>query len=196
MPNWCNNSATFYHTDPDQVTRLAKAFNEDRLFSEFFPCPEELKAVEARGGASLEEAATKEKYGYDSWYDWNLAHWGTKWDAGAGDLGPIVMTEGKAAEVSVSFDTAWSPPIEFYDNMEELGWSIIAYYYEPGMAFCGKYDTELGGDEEYSIDGDDSDWVCANIPTEIDEAFGISENMDMWAEEEPPALDANQTETK
>lgn len=166
------------------------------MFSEFFPCPEELKAVEARGGASLEEADTKEKYGYDSWYDWNLAHWGTKWDAGAGDLGPIVMPEGKAAEVSVSFDTAWSPPIEFYDNMEELGWSIIAYYYEPGMAFCGKYDTELGGDDEYSIDGDDSDWVRANIPTEIDEAFGISENMDMWAEEEPPALDANQAETK
>jgi hypothetical protein len=53
-------------------------------------------------------------------------------------------------------------------------------YYEPGMGFCGAWMD--GEDEYYQIEGN-SEWVEANIPEYIDEAFGISENMAQWEEE-------------
>jgi hypothetical protein len=80
----------------------------------------------------------------------------------------------------LSFDTAWSPPIEFYENLEEQGFRIEAFYYEPGMAFCGVY--EDGCDDQFDIEGD-SDWVEKHIPRRIDEAFAIAESMEMWEED-------------
>jgi hypothetical protein len=38
-------------------------------------------------------------------------------------------------------------------------------------------------DDCYEIDGD-SDWVLKNIPNEIDDAFGISDSMELWEDEE------------
>jgi len=62
------------------------------------------------------------------------------------------------------------------------GYQIEAYYYEPGMNFCGRY-TNDGGDEYYQIEGN-SDWVVDNIPEEIDIAMGISEMMSEWEDTE------------
>jgi len=183
MPNWCNNSATFAHEDPAQIARIVKAYNEERLFGEFVPCPQELHEETAIGEDFLKrdeerQASNREKHGFDSWYDWNLAHWGTKWDANPIDTFDD-LPDG-ATSVCLSFDTAWSPPIEFYENLEEQGFRIEAFYYEPGMAFCGVY--EDGCDDQFDIEGD-SDWVEKHIPRRIDEAFAISESMEMWEED-------------
>ena len=101
--------------------------------------------------------------------------WGTKWETQTTD---VTLHENM---VSVNFDTAWAPPISFFKAMEELGFGVEAYYYEPGMAFCGAYQD--GSEAYYEIQGD-SNWVVENIPSDIDEMFAISEGMEMWEEEE------------
>lgn len=175
MPNWCQNSVTFYHESEQELDRLVKAYNDNRLFSEFVPTPEELK--ETGSPNTVNRDAMIEKYGYPDWYSWNVENWGTKWEVDSVDE---VTREPGQKEVTVYFDSAWSPPLRFYNNMEELGWTVKAYYYEPGMSFCGLY--EDGEDYYYQIEGD-SKWVVDNIPVGIDAAFSISENMDMWEQE-------------
>jgi hypothetical protein len=51
--------------------------------------------------------------------------------------------------------------------MVEQGFSIKAYYFEPGCDFCGRY--EDGVDEEYEASGE--------IPEDIDREMGVSETM-------------------
>ena len=55
----------------------------------------------------------------------------------------------------------------------DQGYSVRAYYYEPGMAFCGIHDEN--GDECYDIGGYTSETVKESIPEDLDEMFGISE---------------------
>ena len=186
MPNWCENSVTFTHEDPQQIQRLVAAYNEGTLFNEFMPLPEDLRETTSpTPEADLDKAALLiEKHGFSNWYDWQVSNWGTKWDISTnGDTVDVV--EG-ANTVDVYFNTAWSPPLGWYEHMEELGFSITAYYYEMGMSFCGVY--EEGADDYIEIEGD-SAWVEKHIPAGINEAFNISENMAQWeaeAEEEEP----------
>jgi hypothetical protein len=102
------------------------------------------------------------KYGYSNWYDWSVANWGVKWDASCEDGAIIEQNENL---IKVGFDTAWGAPIEFYREMEELGWEVRAYYFEPGMMFCGMY--EDGDDDSFDISNPDL------VPEEIDEIFDI-----------------------
>jgi hypothetical protein len=63
----------------------------------------------------------------------------------------------------------------------ELGFEITAYYYEPGMCFVGKW--ENGCDDYYEYGGETSATVREAIGEELDDYFGISEDMAMWEEE-------------
>lgn len=75
-----------------------------------------------------------EKYGADNWYDWQVAHWGTKWDVNA--------TLQKATERSLSyfFDSAWSPPSEDWLTEASRQFPTLQFrleYNEPGEGFSG-----------------------------------------------------------
>lgn len=184
MPNWCNNDLNLYHEDPEMINRAEAALKEGRLFSEFVPCPKELSDTVAGGGwegyekelNEFKQALNVKYFGYKDWYSFNLSRWGTKWDA----CEPCVIRVSDDT-LSVSFDTAWSPPIAFYEAITELGFVVKALYYESGMSFCGSWDD--GIDEYFNIEGN-SDWVEENIPSEIDQAFCISESMAEWEEQE------------
>jgi hypothetical protein len=203
MPNWCSNSLALCHDDPAQIERAVKAFNDGKLFNEFFPCPEDLvntmSGFYGKGTPEQEELEKKQAlntatYGFPTWYEWNIANWGTKWDVqGSADCASI-NNDGKL--VHLSFESAWSPPTAWYERMVALGFGITAYYYEGGCGFCGKW--ENGSDECYNIEGD-SKWVIENIPQEIDEAMSISYGMAEWEElqedEEDPVLEDNSNET-
>lgn len=183
MPNWCQNSAVFKHEDANQVTKLIAAFGDGCLFNAFVPCPPELHEQTPIGEDYIARdaartAANIEKFGYSSWYDWNVEHWGAKWDVDGQD-GNAEETDPNTA--SLYFDSAWSPPMAFYHAMCEMGWEITAYYFEPGMNFCGMFDN---GDDDYiEIEGDSS-WVEENVPKEINEMFGISDMMADYEDEE------------
>lgn len=80
------------------------------------------------------------------------------------------------------FLTAWNPPLGLYRKLVELGYTVIAYYYEGGRGFCGKYTNE-NEHEEYSLEGLNSEEIKRQIPEEIDERFSISESIRLAEED-------------
>ena len=186
MPNWCNNTVELYHEDPAMIERARRAFNDGALINEFIPVPEELQIVAGRVGddndpkqIELEaaEQRNREKYGYTTWYDFCVNEWGTKWDIGADGCPADDIPGG----LMLTFDSAWSPPIGAYEKLEEMGFSIRAMYYEPGMAFAGIW--ENGDDQFYEYGGLTSEQIREELPEVLDEAWNISEDVAMWEEE-------------
>lgn len=174
MPNWCNNVVEITHEDPAMIERVRKAFNEGALLQEFIPVPKELK--EAVADFTVNEALV-EKFGYSNWYDFCVNEWGTKWDIGANGY----MAEDNSNGLSLTFDSAWSPPIGAYEKLVELGFEIRAYYYEPGMCFAGIW--EDGYDDFYEYSNMDSTEAKETLPEALDEMFCITESMAEWEEE-------------
>jgi hypothetical protein len=172
MPNWCNNSVFFRHDDPAQIDRLIEAFNAERLFTEFVPCPPALKAETPIGEDYNERVAAKEaanlaEYGHKDWYSWSMENWGTKWDASTGEWNDADRTNEN--QVGLSFDTAWQPPVVFYEKMTELGFKVDAFYLEEGQGFVGKY-TSTDGDESFNFDGSED---LEDIPDDIREFWDL-----------------------
>lgn len=154
MPNWCSNSLTLKHDDPAMIDKAVAGFTDGKLLETFVPYEGE----------------------WD--YDWCVSNWGTKWDVG-GDNGYI---RPNPKTLKISFDSAWAPPLEAYRMMEELGFEVKAMYYEPGMCFCGIY--EDGSDDYYEYNEMTAGEVADTLPTELDEEFGISDQMAEWEAEQ------------
>jgi hypothetical protein len=191
MPNWCENTVEITHNDPSMVERARKAFNEGALLQEFVPCPQELRdtvagymgeGTPAQLELEAKERANLEKYGHKNWYDWCVANWGTKWDVGADGYEAQDLGTQIGQGLILNFESAWAPPIGAYETLLDLGFNIKAYYYEPGMAFVGKWDN--GDDECCEYGGYTSETVRDLIGDELDDMFGISEAMKDWEAEE------------
>ena len=75
--------------------------------------------------------------------------------------------------VTFALDTAWSPPIRFYEQMEELGYRVTAYYMEEGMAFCGAYQD--GYDEYIEYGNMTADEMEEQLPAWVDDEFSLIE---------------------
>ncbi len=178
MPNWCNNTLTLTHEDPAMILRAKEALDRGEFLNEFIPVPEQLKIVAGSVGDPVEQAKleadtarNREELGYGNWYDFCVGEWGTKWDVG-GDGQSDIHPDGKM--LHTSFDSAWSPPVNAYDKLVELGFGVNAMYYEGGMGYAGAYDEH--GDQEINIEGLSADEIEQNHP-ELDEAFAISESI-------------------
>ena len=146
MPNWCSNDVKIYFDSEDE-TQLREALENDQdLFQQFVPRPEEFNDGE-------------------KWYWWNIENWGTKWDTKPYDV--------EWAEDCVSFrlETAWSPPIKFYEAMQDLGYNIEAWYLEEGMAFCGHFSED--GDDYYDYSNMGADQMEEELPEWAEEIFGL-----------------------
>jgi hypothetical protein len=183
MPNWCNNTVELYHDDPAMIERARQAFNKGALLNEFIPCPQDLIDTvsgfvgEGQDALEAKQAANREKYGYSTWYDFCVNEWGTKWDIGADGYNADDIPGG----LMLTFESAWAPPCNAYEKLEELGFRIRAMYHEPGMAFAGIW--EDGSDDYYDYGGMNSEQIAEELPVELDEAFCISEDVAMWEEE-------------
>ena len=151
MPNWCRNKLTVSHDDSAVLDRFVKAYNKGTVCKEFIPEPENMG---------------------EGWYNWRLNNWGTKWDIGADEGTEKEERYGLKAtivgnEASCSFDSAWSPPIGLYNELELLGFRVVATYFEPGMAFCGQY---IDGNNIYV------EYTNANmIPKQIWDDYNLEE---------------------
>lgn len=185
MPNWCSNSVTMRHADPAMIDRVVAAFTASRLMEEFIPVPLALKNTteghhadkDAQDLADILNEVNSEIYGYQSWYDFCVNEWGTKWDVGGDDLDRVDQNT-----VMLTFDSAWAPPVAAYNKMCEQGFEIEATYWEPGMAFVGRY---VNGDDEYFEYGDQTaDTVRQFIGEDLDDAYGISDTMSEWEDDQ------------
>ena len=162
MPNWCFNDLTLYHEDTsniDEVVELlerqeADGYEGDTIFfNHFRPLPKE------------EE---------ENWYGWHVENWGTKWDVS------IQQWERQDDNsLWLQFDSAWGPPIAFYDFMEENDWSVSAQYHECGQCFVGEYSS--GDDNFIEYDFSDENWR-EGIPEDLIEFAGLEYDYENWLE--------------
>jgi hypothetical protein len=155
MPNWCDNSAQFSHEDKSKIDLIETNLksNKIQIFNTIYPNPS------------------------GEWdYDWSVNNWGTKWDASIHD-----WERQDDNTIWVSFDSAWSPPINLYEFMTREGYDVSAYYNEGGMAFCGKY--EQGFDDCYEYDITDSDSID-QIPEDIVDYACIQDAREYWESEQ------------
>jgi hypothetical protein len=184
MPNWCDNNLRITHEDPAMITKLVDAWNADKFFGTIYPEPdykttpvphtfpqikaEYAKTEEEKALAIANEPTIRE----DSWWDWRVQNWGTKWEINTEDHEkPQVNSDGTS--LFVYFNSAWSPPTGVYEKLIEQGYGVEAYYFEGGCAFCGMFTTD-GGDECYSIDYPEdakavemAEWFKDNIPARL-----------------------------
>ena len=155
MPNWCYNTVTLY--------------NEDKSVIDGFE--QELSKEESQPLNYLRPNPSGE------WeYDWSVSNWGTKWD-----ISPYDWEREDDNTIVMNFDSAWSPPITIYEFLVENGWSVRAYYHEPGMAFVGRY--EDGYDDCYEYDIPDRG-ICEDLPEDILDFSGIMDDVGRYEEEQ------------
>jgi hypothetical protein len=180
MPNYCSNYLTLTHKDPAMIVRAKEALDRGEFLQEFIPVPEELQIVAGSVGNPIEQAKLEadtrrniEKYGYGNWYDYCVNEWGTKWDVG-GDGQEVDITED-GTTLSTYFDSAWAPPTNAYEKLQDMGFGVEAMYYEPGMGFAGKWDH--GSDDYYEFGSMSADQAESEIPSDVDFAFGITESI-------------------
>lgn len=155
MPNWCMNNLSVSHDDPAKLQEFVDAYNSGKTCEHFLPVPQGY-------------------YDDERWYGWCIENWGTKWDFGKDEYDEPVAIENES--VSISFDSAWSPPTQFYEHLhDEHGYGIKASYWEPGMAFCGWW---TDGDDDYYeyVDKDE-------IPHGLWDEFGMEDFFEMNEEE-------------
>lgn len=146
MPNWCLNKLTISHEDRSKVMEFVHAYKEGKVCEHYLPRPQD-----------------------QDWYEWNISNWGTKWDIGSDNnevhgLNPTIVDN----EATMSFDSAWSPPIGLYKELVLRGFRVIASYFEPGMAYCGIWQD---GDDLYTEYGNDK----GLIPVQVWEDYNLDE---------------------
>jgi len=144
MPNWCYNDLSII--GPKKTISIIK------------------KKLDEISKSSEEESSTifstligrdEEMYKND-WYSHNTGRYGTKWDVNIKDaIYDKGSVNSKNDEIHITFDTAWSPPIEFCTKLSSLypDLEIRLFYEESGNDFSGEFTTgrDLGSfDDQYT----------------------------------------------
>ena len=185
MPNWCynnlivksNGDESSFRRFMEQGRRKETINGEEKMvwrISNYFPTPERLLQENL---SENEKQELKTIFGYDNWYDWRLFHWGTKWDC---DDRECESTTDDNSIFETSFDSAWSPPIEFLINVsiQYPSLSFQLEYLEPGNQFAGTsyinngifldlcsepvYKDEKGEIVEVNYDEENEQYVLSN----------------------------------
>ncbi len=181
MPNWCNNRVVISHEDTQKLEALVVAIKEGKFCDHVIPVPEDLKIVAGSVGSDddpkqielvRKTAENVQKYGAGNWYDFCVNRWGTKWDVDPYDPEDVKIEDNT---IEFGFDSAWAPPVGIYEELVNQGFVVEATYYEPGMAYVGRwYD---GYDDCVEFGGETSATVRDVIGEELEDEYGISESM-------------------
>lgn len=145
MPNWCENSV--YVSGNEK--KLQEIYDSNFSFNFIHPEPDYTKV---KVPYTYPEYSLGEEYvdPTKAWWDWRIQNWGTKWDIQEGELyASLCHYMGGGITLQATFETAWNPPLGIYEKLEEQGFQVCGYYYEPMMDFMGIY--EKGEDKEYSV---------------------------------------------
>ena len=156
MPNDCNNYFTITNINTEQWQELAATFQvrgdgyQQDFLKTFYPEPDysvtpvaetypEISAQYAKTEEEREQILRNEPtIREDSWYDWRVQNWGTKWDVYSccNDW----EDEQPSTEFTAGFCTAWSPLSDkcmAVFSKKFPGSLLTNYYEEGGMDFFG-----------------------------------------------------------
>ena len=186
MPNWCDNNLYISHPEKKMMKKALNAWNKGKFLSTLVPEPDYTE-VNVKPTFPINSATGEPKPEFvdpeTAWYDWRIQNWGTKWDIGWENYQDKAKLSGDH-DMFVNFQSAWSPPTDAYATLIEMGYSIRAYYFEGGCAFCGRW--EDGIEDLYNLDFPDGvspvQWVKDNIPTDIDGEMAISDSYEGYEE--------------
>ena len=163
MPNHVTNIVRVYG-DPEKVKAMFEDIKDDKIglgsidFNKVIPMPEHI----FRGNLGMAE---REKYGKDNWYDWSIAHWGTKWNSYGYDG---AYTPQDFDGEHIEFQTAWSRP-------ESVIAALAAKY--PDLSFEHKWADEDFGYNVGHLEYEDGEEMFCDIPP-----GGSKEALEMAAE--------------
>lgn len=90
----------FHNGNYGPATEMLRKSNVSRMLSEG-PFPKDLKDADFERFIQMIRALRATGFAY--WYDWNIANWGTKWNA---------YETKRVSETVVTFETAWSAPVK------------------------------------------------------------------------------------
>ena len=131
MPNHVMNKLTM-EGNSQKINEVIEFLGGKMDFQKILPMPEELEGTKSPVDKPNKELI--KKYGYDNWYDWRCANWGTKWNAYS--LGE------EDAEIN-SFYTAWSTPQPVIEALAEKfpDVAFIVRFADEDMGYnCGYYE--------------------------------------------------------
>ena len=137
MPNWVSNEVTIKANKEELQSFYDRHIVDGKFdFSTIIPWTEELTPEEYHGTEEVVLRDGSIAYTGGMWYDWNIEHWGSKWNAH--DTSTTDFTDNGW----LSFLTAWSQPIDImiavakmyptfvieWKYVEEQGWGGVCYY--------------------------------------------------------------------
>jgi hypothetical protein len=164
------NKLTVTHEDKSMLDKFEKAYRNDWTIETFYPTPRDPSDPTMMMGEN--KAMSKDDNVNNNWYLWRVANWGTKWDIGCGDGYGLEPTRVDN-ELSITFDSAWSPPLGFYERLVVVGFDVQASYFEPGMSFAGIWHN--GTDDSYEGNWND-------FPESLRDEFSMHEYYDTMEE--------------
>jgi len=183
MPNWCYNHLNVSGDEIQLREFVEKSMStyddgtERFIFNGTHPMPNTLNITSGTHLSFIEKIKRYiniKLYKHKDWYDWRLSNWGTKWDA----CEPYI-NNNDINYFSVSFDTAWGPPVDWIDHiMQDFpGLCFELNYEEPGMCFGGllqaQYET-IWEDAHWDLD-QASDCCEAEVFNIDDERYSLTE---------------------
>lgn len=153
MANWCWNSLILTTETPQQFEQVIQGIAGDSKqpfdFDRLIPEPKELLEVESPNIKNPDEM--RRRYGHSCWYEWRVAKWGTRGNAGDCDL-----TIESPTCLRITFTTAWNPPMPIIEFLSQKFLFLhIEYSYEGDEGYWGKvwFDKgELLENQEGDID--------------------------------------------
>ncbi|WP_440994150.1 hypothetical protein [Cysteiniphilum litorale] len=116
MPNWCNNKLILNADKKSLDSLLCEIHKHNCLFDFLCPLPNDIVNNQ----------------------EWTRENWGTKWNVHLADLD---INRASDNDVSIGFDTAWTPPVAFIKTLINAYPTINfkLYYFEDGMGIAGIY---------------------------------------------------------
>jgi len=118
MPNWCSNAVVLSKEGYDMKGILDKVEIQG-LFGQFIPF-----IAEGQSDQLIDAAQ----------YQFNLNSYGTKWD-----VNELTSSHFDGEELTLEFETAWSPPQAFYEHLVKQGFNVRGCFWEPLMEFGGMF---------------------------------------------------------
>ena len=221
MPNYCSNSLQISNLTAEQKNLISNSFikNQETPYPEWEShflatfCPEPdysivpvakcFPEIDAQFSKTPEEAITalvnKPEIYENSWYEWRLQNWGTKWEFCDVTLNP----DTDSSEFTCSFLTAWSPPIEglFKISTRFPNALFTLFYTEEGCDFTGVTFLKDGKafDQDFPISKIRKYWLKQFYPDlyersqadeEEEDIDLIDEINDLWCDHDSDAINS------
>lgn len=112
------------------ISPIRKGENGRTMLYAEYDNPFSSKSIEA----TEEEQAELDQYPFESWYDWSVSNWGTKWN------GYDFQQVSSQASYEFSFNTAWSFPHPIIDTLvhrfPRVSFDVL--WFDEGWCHAGK----------------------------------------------------------